>query len=177
MFLLATNKIVVTIQVLYMQLPLKKRPCAWKTFLVLLSKLLNQSMHQFLYNNDHLFWREGKKYNVGMFKWCTWGTILNRYIQWNLVITRSLGPCKLPSYISFLIICQGKETKKYKDLGPAKLPCYKEGFCYISNLFIMKFHCIKRSLGPGNFVCYIRYFVKSVFNEQYKTKQANSLEL
>ena len=26
---------------------------------------------------------------------------------------------------------QGEKTKKYKELGPAKLPCYKEGFCYI----------------------------------------------
>ena len=30
---------------------------------------------------------------------------------------------------------------------------------------------ITRSLGPGNFVCYIRYLVISVVNKQYETKQ------
>ena len=34
---------------------------------------------------------------------------------------------------------------------------------------------ITRSLGPGHFVCYIRYFVISVANKQYKTKEINSL--
>ena len=34
---------------------------------------------------------------------------------------------------------------------------------------------ITRSLGPRNFVCYIRYFVISVVNKQYKTKQIDSL--
>ena len=60
-----------------------------------------------------------------------------------------------------------KKTKKYKELGPAKSPCYKRvshyirvkkqrnvknwdqqnylvilrGFCYISDLFITRFHC------------------------------------
>ena len=29
--------------------------------------------------------------------------------------------------------------------------------------------CLTRSLGPGHFVCYIRYFVISVANKQYKT--------
>ena len=32
-----------------------------------------------------------------------------------------------------------------------------------------------RSLGPKNVVCYIRYFVISVDNKQYKTKEINSL--
>ena len=36
---------------------------------------------------------------------------------------------------------------------------------------------ITRSLGPRNFVCYIRYFVISVVNEQYKTKEIHSLGL
>ena len=36
---------------------------------------------------------------------------------------------------------------------------------------------ITRSLGPRNFVCYIRYFVISVVNKQYKTKEINSLGL
>ena len=35
---------------------------------------------------------------------------------------------------------------------------------------------ITRSLGPRNFVCYMRYFViSSVVNKQYKTKEINSL--
>ena len=34
---------------------------------------------------------------------------------------------------------------------------------------------ITRSLGPGNFVCYIKYLVISVVNEQYKTKEISSL--
>ena len=33
---------------------------------------------------------------------------------------------------------------------------------------------ITRSLGPGHVVCYIRYFVISVGNKQYKTKEINS---
>ena len=32
------------------------------------------------------------------------------------------------------------KTKKYKEVGPAELPCY-EGFV-ISDLFITRFHCI-----------------------------------
>ena len=32
---------------------------------------------------------------------------------------------------------------------------------------------ITRSLGPKNVVCYIRYFVISVVNKQYKTKEIN----
>ena len=35
--------------------------------------------------------------------------------------------------------------------------------------------CITRSLGPRNCVCYIRYFVISVVNKQYKTKEINSV--
>ena len=63
----------------------------------------------------------------------------NTQIQWNLVITRSLGPWKLPCYIWFLIISgfslyQGKKTKKYKELGPAKLPCYKRVLLYPASL-------------------------------------------
>ena len=55
-------------------------------------------------------------------------------IQWNLVITRSLGPSKLPCYIRFLIIYQGKKTKKYKEQGPAKLSCYKRVLLYPTSL-------------------------------------------
>ena len=54
-------------------------------------------------------------------------------IQWNLVITRSLGPWKLPCYIRFLIIL-GLKKKKYKELGPAKLPCYKRVLLYSTSL-------------------------------------------
>ena len=35
---------------------------------------------------------------------------------------------------------QGKKTKKYKELGLAKLPRYKEDFV-ISDLVITRFHC------------------------------------
>ena len=34
---------------------------------------------------------------------------------------------------------------------------------------------ITRSMGPKNCVSYIRYFVISVVNKQYKTKEINSL--
>ena len=44
-----------------------------------------------------------------------------------------LGTMKITLYIRFLII-SGKKTKKYKELGPAKLPCYKR-FCYIRPLY------------------------------------------
>ena len=54
-------------------------------------------------------------------------------IQWNLVITRSLGPWKLPCYVRFVII-SGEKTKQYKELGPAKLPCYKRVLLYPTSL-------------------------------------------
>ena len=42
--------------------------------------------------------------------------------------------------ITLLYLVQ--ETKKYNEMGPENLPCYiKEGFV-ISDLFIMRFHCI-----------------------------------
>ena len=53
----------------------------------------------------------------------------NNIIQWNLVITRSFGPWKLPCYIRFLI-SGFKKTKKYKELGLAI-----RGFCYIRPLY------------------------------------------
>ena len=43
------------------------------------------------------------------------------------------------------------------------------------DLIITRFHCITRSFGPRNFVCFIRYFVVSLVNKQYKTKEINSL--
>ena len=46
-------------------------------------------------------------------------------------------------------------------------PCTK-----LSHLSIQGKLGITRSLGPGNFVCYIRYLVISVVNKQYKTKES-----
>ena len=44
--------------------------------------------------------------------------------------------------ISGVSLYQGKKTKKYKELGPAKLPCYNlRVLLYISDLFISRFHC------------------------------------
>ena len=49
-----------------------------------------------------------------------------------------------------------KNTNKYKELGPAKLPCYKRSLLYISDLFITRFHCIMytrartKRLGKGS---------------------------
>ena len=49
-------------------------------------------------------------------------------VQWNLVITHG----------NFLVISgfsyQGKKTKKYNELGPAKLPCYKRVLLYPTSL-------------------------------------------
>ena len=60
--------------------------------------------------------------------------ILNKkyLIQWNLVITRTLGPWKVPCYNRFLY--QGKKTKKYKELGPFKWPYYKRLLLYPTSL-------------------------------------------
>ena len=57
------------------------------------------------------------------------------------------------------LLYQGNKTKKYKELGPAKLPCYKRVMLHcISDLFIMRFHCIcpiseltsKKRLSPNH---------------------------
>ena len=64
--------------------------------------------------------------------------IFKSELQWNLVITRSLGPWKLPCYISFSLY-QGKKTKKYKDQQNYLVI---RGFCYTFNLFITRFHCM-----------------------------------
>ena len=52
-------------------------------------------------------------------------------IQWNLVITRSLGPWKLPCYIRFLIISEVQNAKKYKGTGTSNITLFIRGFCYI----------------------------------------------
>ena len=36
--------------------------------------------------------------------------------------------------ISGYLLYQGKKTKKYKELGPAKLPCYKMVLLYPTSL-------------------------------------------
>ena len=48
-------------------------------------------------------------------------------VQWNL-------------FISGFSLYQDKKTKKYKELAPAKLPCYKR-ILFCSDL-VMRFHCI-----------------------------------
>ena len=47
----------------------------------------------------------------------------NTHIQWNLFMTRSLGPegCLV---MSSFPLCRGKGTRKYGELGPAGLPYY-----------------------------------------------------
>ena len=85
------------------------------------------------------------KSRVPYYRWCCerpwphqfWG-VKN---IWNLIITRSLGPWKLPCYIRF-IIYQGKKTKKYIELGPGELPCYKRVLLYPTSL-LTRFHCIR----------------------------------
>ena len=63
------------------------------------------------------------------------------HIQWNFIITRTFGPWKLPSNCYIRV---KKNSNKYKELGPAKLPCYN---------FI-----ITRTVGPWKLPsnCYIR---------------------
>ena len=39
-------------------------------------------------------------------------------IKWNLIITRTIGPGKLPCFIRFLVISGLKQ--KYKEMGPEK---------------------------------------------------------
>ena len=56
-------------------------------------------------------------------------------IQWNLVITRSLGSWDHENclVISGFSLYQGKKNK-YKEQGPAKLPCYKRILLYPTSL-------------------------------------------
>ena len=78
---------------------------------------------------------------LGIYTWHHW--LITRshntstaliFIQWNLVITRSLGPWKLPCYIRFLIISGLKNNEIYIELGPAELPCYKRVLLYPTSL-------------------------------------------
>ena len=81
-------------------------------------------------------------------------------IQWNLVITRTLGPWKLPCYIRFLLISGWKNKRNTKSWDQQNYLVIT-GFCYIRPLY--------------NEVPL--YFVISVVNKQYKTKEINSLGL
>ena len=57
-------------------------------------------------------------------------------LQWNLFITRSLhGTMKITLLYQVSRYIRVKNTKKYKELGPAKWPCYIRGFCYIRPLY------------------------------------------
>ena len=59
---------------------------------------------------------------------------LYSYVQWNLVITRSLGPWKLPCYIRFLIISGGKKQRNIKNWDQQNYLVIR-GFCYIRPLY------------------------------------------
>ena len=64
------------------------------------------------------------------------------------------------------------------NLGRRNLCKYNVYIVPLKNSFPMRIQWIlgiTRSLGPRNFVCYIRYFVISLVNKQYKTKEINSL--
>ena len=45
-----------------------------------------------------------------------------------------LGTIKNYLVISGFSLYQGQKTKKYKELGPAKLPCYKRVLLYPTSL-------------------------------------------
>ena len=50
------------------------------------------------------------------------------------------GPWDHENYlvISGFSLYQGKKTKKYKELGPAKLPCYKRVLLYQKHSLVVK---------------------------------------
>ena len=62
-----------------------------------------------------------------------------------------LGTMKLTLLYQVSHDIRVKNPKKYKELGPAKLPCYKRVLLYtcISDLFITRFHCT-RSMAHKN---------------------------
>ena len=62
-------------------------------------------------------------------------------IQWNLFITRSLGPRKPPRYTRPPITPGQKKTKKPREPGPAKPPRHKR-ILLPSDLVITRLHCI-----------------------------------
>ena len=64
---------------------------------------------------------------------CHWVTDMSA-IQWNLIITRSLGPWKLPCYIRFIIISGLKKQRNIKRWDPKNYLVIR-GFCYIQPLY------------------------------------------
>ena len=76
---------------------------------------------------------------------CHLGLLPVVYIQWTLVIKSTdtveprynevLGTMKITLLYQVSVLYQGKKTKKYKELGPAKLPCYKRVLLYIRPLY------------------------------------------
>ena len=52
-----------------------------------------------------------------------------------------LGTMKIT--LSYQVFCYFRVKKKYKELGPAKLPCYK---VLLYDLFITRFHCTQNNL-------------------------------
>ena len=54
-----------------------------------------------------------------------------------------LGTMKITLLYQVSHYIRVKKTKKSKELGPAKLPCYKR--VLLSDLFITRFHCISLS--------------------------------
>ena len=81
--------------------------------------------------------------------------LLLNVVQWNLVITRSLGPWKLPCYIRFLIISGSRNKRNIKSWDQQNYLVIR-GFCYIRPLY-------KR----GSTVLTIRYIVTYSKNRVY----------
>ena len=68
-------------------------------------------------------------------------TCINRYTNTEKPrYNKVLGTMKITMLYQVSHYIRVKKLKKYKELGPAKLPCYKQGFV-ISDLFITRFHC------------------------------------
>ena len=65
--------------------------------------------------------------------WASLRTLVILLVQWNLVITRSLGPWKLPCYIRFLII-RVKNIRNIKSWDQQNYLVIR-GFCYIRPLY------------------------------------------
>ena len=59
---------------------------------------------------------------------------LHTWVQWNLVITRTLGPWKLPCYNRFLIISWQKNQRNIKSWDQQNYVVIR-GFCYIRPLY------------------------------------------
>ena len=62
------------------------------------------------------------------------GTKQTNDIQWNLIITRSLGPCQITFLYQVSHYIRVKIQRNITELGPAKLPCYKRVLLYPTSL-------------------------------------------